>query len=501
MKNILFYITYPIVTFVFVTVVTFSGWVIPTPKAEANFLSGLFGAGQTARESTQRLNNALLGAINGTSAATAAATTARLTQEQVLDGIAWGIAKQIVSSMIRSLINWVNSGFQGSPAFIQDLKQHLLGILDRTAGNFIQSLGGIGEFICSPFRLDVQAALSINYARARSGMPSGPTEGMCTLSGIQSNIENFLSGTVDSMDQWLQVTSNPQNTPYGAYLEAEARLNVALRNAAGQEVEVLRFNRGFLSRRVCEGTDGRPAAEGTNCRIVTPGEIIANQVNESLGAGQRILIEADEINELIGALLNQLALTALQGINGLLGLGGNTSYTDPSIGRNGNSYLDEMVRESEALGINSSNICQLIDTQAKLEVTMIQLSNLVINSTVDTSLGISNTDTDQVLNEARQLILTSQKNLADLGTFADNLMNSDRYTTATRTPAVIHREVAVKFSQMQQSAVLTPEHTITSKRATWAIAYPDLNSFEANPVLPWGTCVAQNLGTSGGSGL
>ncbi len=490
MKKILHYSTCVIISFTFTTVVTFSGWVIPNHKAEAlGSLSGL------ATEFTQHLNNALLGSISGSSAANATANVANLARENVLDGLAWSIAKQIVSSMIRSLINWVNSGFQGSPAFVQDLKQHMLGILDQAAGQFIQSLGGIGEFICSPFRLDVQAALSINYARARSGMPSGPTEGMCTLSGIQSNIENFLSGTVESMDQWVQVTSNPQNTPLGAYLEAEASMNVALRNAAGQEMQLLDFNQGFLSRRICEGVNGQPSQEGQNCRITTPGQVIADQLNHALGAGQDALIQADEINELIGALLSQLANMALQGVNGLLGLGGNSSYTDSSIAGGAGSYLDALVDQANLMGINSTTICRLIDEQGTIENGFLQVADFVTSSSSVPSADADLEDIEAVEAEATRFIPILSDNLALLGEFANRLNTPDDYVTATKTASYVQREVIVQFSQIKEIGIFTTQATFDGKRTTWTRTFPDLSDFEPLPELPWGTCEAKALNT------
>lgn len=487
MKKIFQYCTTLVIVFTFTTVVTFSGWVIPNHKAEAGGLANI------AQETTQWANNALLGSISGTSAANAAANVANFARENVLDGLAWSIAKQVVSSMIRSLINWVNSGFQGSPAFVQDLKQHLLGILDQAAGQFIQSLGGIGEFICSPFRLDVQAALSINYARARSNMPSGPTEGMCTLTGIQSNIENFLSGTVDSMDQWLQVTSNPQNTPLGAYLEAEARMNVALRNAAGQEVELLNFNQGFLSRRICEGINGQPSQEGQNCRITTPGQVIADRLNHALGAGQDALIEADEINELIGALLSQLANMALQGINGLLGLGGNSNYTDPTIAGGEGSYLDAMVKQADQMGINGSTICNLIDKQGLVESEFLQMSEYIIASSTVPSADADIEDIEAVEAEATRLIPALSENMDMLNDFVNRLAAPEDYTTATKTEAYVQKEVIAQFHQIQQLKIFSTEEVLKSKKTAWGDVFDTLNEFEPDKALPWGTCEAKKL--------
>lgn len=491
MRKILRYCTCLVIAITFTSVVIFSDWVLPNHKAEAG------AAGGGATEVTQLLNNALLGTINVTGLSNAAANIASLTKETVLDGIGWAIAKQIVSSMIRSLINWVNSGFQGSPAFVQDLKQHLLSIIDEAAGNFIQSLGGIGEFICSPFRLDVQAALSINYAKSRSGMPSGPTEGMCTLSGIQSNIENFLSGTVESMDQWIQVTSNPQNTPLGAYLEAEARMNVALRNAAGEEVQLLDFNQGFLSNKICEAINGKPSEKGKNCRITTPGQVISAQLNKALGAGQDALIEADEINELVAALLNQLVNTALQGINGLLGLGGNSSYTDPSIAGGAASYLDAMVAEADETGINANSVCRLIDDQGKIESELLQMANHIISVSTSTNpfsgTDATATEIEAVKAEATRFIPILSDNLELLNEFVNRLSTPEDYATATKTEDAVQREVTVQFSELKQIEIFTPDIVPIQKRMAWTETFPSLEDFEPSTVLPWGTCVAKTL--------
>jgi len=484
MKKILFYLACPIISIVFTTVVVFSDLVIPTHKAEA---------GAFATELTQKIIASFSAAIAGSTAVTAGNTTALMLKDMTLDSIGWALAKQVVSVMIRSLINWVNSGFQGSPAFLQDLKQHLLGIADRAAGEFIKSLGGIGEFICSPFRLDVQVALSQSYARARTNMPSGPTEGMCTLSGIESNIEKFLSGTVESMDQWLKVTSNPQNTPYGAILEAQNKLNITLRNAAGQEIKMLEFNQGFLSRKVCEGVNGTPSAEGQNCKITTPGQVIAAQLNKALGAGQDALIEADEINELIGALMNQLLTKALQGVNGLLGLGGNSSYTDPSIANGENSFLDAMVKEASLIGIDDGTICRLIDTQGKIESTFIQMAEFITSSTTNPADGAVDADVDSALLDAQKNTILAEGNLGLLDEFVKRLSIPDTYATATKTPAIVQREVIVQYTQLQQAEVFTNQNTLGSKRAAWNHLFPALKNVELVPVLPWGECKADVL--------
>lgn len=321
-------------------VITIFAVSIPTHKAEAG------SAGPRATAPLQVEGNRIASISAVANSASAVGINSLVVKENILDGIGWAIAKQMVSNITRSLINWINSGFEGSPSFITDLNSFLLDALDTAAGEYIRSLGGIGEFICSPFRLDIQAVLSASYAQARSGMPGGPTAPACRLTDIANNIQGFFAGmSQGGWGEWLQVTSNPENTPYGAYMEAQARLNIKLVNEAGQEIEVANWGNGFLSKKICEAIEGSSGSE--QCVISTPGNVIAEQLNFTLTGGQRSLIEADEINELIGALLNQLMLQAMEGINGLLGLSEGTGYTDYSLnGSSTRSYVDDMVNEN-----------------------------------------------------------------------------------------------------------------------------------------------------------
>ncbi|MES2966379.1 MAG: hypothetical protein V4668_01170 [Patescibacteria group bacterium] len=383
---------------------------IPTHKAEA----GPAGGATLGMQITQQAELASSALSN---AATAVGINSLVLKETVLDGIGWAIAKQMVSSMTRSLINWINSGFEGSPAFITDLNAFLLDALDTAAGEYIRSLGGIGEFICSPFRLDVQAALSVSYAQARSGMPSGPTAPACRLTDIANNIEGFFAGiTNGGWGEWMEVTSSPQNTPYGAYLEAEARLNIKLKNEAGQEMEVASWGDGFLSKKICETIEGTGGSE--SCTISTPGQVISEALTFQLSTGPRSLIEADEINELIGALLNQLVNAAMQGINGLLGLSGGTGYTDYSL--NGSStrpYLDDMVDQGS---LNATATLAQMQTSLTTEQSYLTL----------TSSTLSEASRRLSLVAASQSAISNLFAVGNPGTNLANITRSDSLTTA-----------------------------------------------------------------------
>lgn len=274
------------------------------------------------------------------SALTSAATQGLNIKEYSLDGIAYGITRTIIQSMVRSIVNWINSGFQGSPAFVTDLQQHLQNVADQVVSDTL--MGSDLAFLCSPFQLDVKIAIATEYNKRRDGY-----QPECTLNDVTNNIDNFLAGSFQEggWQSWFELTQGETNDPNSAYFDAQLEVYAAIRNAQGEEIELLDWGDGFLSFKVCSDTQVQSGAQ-TDCDIVTPGQVIADQLNETLSIGGRGLIEADEINEILGALLAQLAQQALTGVYGLLGMGGNSSYTDYSYGADGtSSYLDALAVE------------------------------------------------------------------------------------------------------------------------------------------------------------
>lgn len=314
------------------------------------------GAGGGSTEPTQILNNVELVGINLSDALTAAksvitawATNSYWLKENILDGIAWAIAKAFVSSMLDSLISWINSGFKGSPMFVQDLEGFLRDAADRAVGEYLDELGGLGSFLCDPFKLDIQVAIAIEYDKVRSGKPSGAAS-KCTLTGVIDNIEGFMSGVEGSFGEggwndWFDITSKPETyTPYGAALAAQNQANVRILNTKGEESTKLQWGAGFLSGEICNLVAGPGGTSKEECFISKPGKIIQEALTFNLDSGRQSLITADEINEIIAALLGQLANSALTGAAGLLGLSGGTGYTYSGFAAG--SYLGEMTDDS-----------------------------------------------------------------------------------------------------------------------------------------------------------
>ncbi len=243
-------------------------------------------------------------AITNTSVQATAATE----KEYILDGILKASMQVVISNITNSIVTWINSGFQGNPAFISDPESFFTDVGDQIAGNFIA--GTELGFVCEPFSLDIRAALAINYSSTYA------QRNYCRLTDAIKNTENFTKFTNGDFsqggwDSWFSISQNPQNNPVGAYLAAETELSI--RTARGQSLKLLEANwgQGFLSYRECVLSDPQTHECKEYSEIQTPGTVIEKQLENTLGTGIRQLELADEINEIVGALVGQLAQTVL----------------------------------------------------------------------------------------------------------------------------------------------------------------------------------------------
>ena len=385
---------------------------------------------------------ALLGVLGGTVAAGEV-------REAVLDGIANQIAKTFISQILKSTVDWINSGFKGSPAFIQDLDQFLLDTADLAAGEYIKGLGELGSIICKPFRINIQLALALKYQKAREDKRIDE----CTFSGIVDNIEDFYAGKVNRKDfwkQWVEISSKPETyTPYGQLLEAEAGLEIKVNGKKVTALEEVKFGKGFLSSKKCEMVDAPNGKKVEKCVITTPGDTIAATLNKSLGAGTDSLVAADEINEVIGALLGQIANQALTGAAGLLGLsvkGGG--------GGSGQSYVDALV--NEANNSNGQLYNQGIDAIAERLSIQIEYRALAIQYIPQLLAASNNVKATQELRSRAQLSYgdavvvrdTTTEHIAKMQPWVDQYSDlEDEYATATDA-----RKAAIR---QEQSAIIT----------------------------------------------
>lgn len=305
-------------------------------------------------------------------------------KEYVADGIVTTLLKQIVRQITSSIVNWINSGFEGSPAFIQNPSSFFLDVADQITGDFLAKSNGPLKNLCSPFSIDLRLALSFKYH------PRVQQRYTCTLSKIIENSKNAAEGasingfTAGDFKQggwpaFVTMTTEPQNNPYGAYLTAESELSLRVAGLQIQHKEELNQGRGFMSWRTCknDGSEEALYAEQAlaktekgseeafyaerevkryqKCEVQTPGSVIAGTLDKQLGVPADALNLADEINEIVDALFAQLVTQVLQ--SGLTGLSGSGPGDKTA-------YISQI--QNEANAANNTNSQQVTDAKSTM---------------------------------------------------------------------------------------------------------------------------------------
>ena len=303
-----------------------------------------------------------------------------------LDCIARAIARALLQQIMISTINWINSGFSGSPSFVPNYQNFFQSLADNAVGALIQS--SQLSFLCSPFQLQIRIAIAQSYA-GRSSTPS------CTLGAVTKNIQGFLN----RFDQggWSAFVSftRPTNNPFGEFMHVEGMLQARIADRAKSKSMDLGLGAGFLStteeqncRTYSSGNASDMQALGkmdmTNKsqtvlsndnsgnvtqRIcdqvnVTPGTAIGDSLNQALGAGKDQLVNAKYFDEIISALVTQLVTNVLQsGMSNVSGGGGygNNSFGSPDYSQLRQNILGSIDSATQVAQATQSTEQQKID--------------------------------------------------------------------------------------------------------------------------------------------
>ncbi|MBP9771397.1 MAG: hypothetical protein KBD16_00515 [Candidatus Pacebacteria bacterium] len=268
-------------------------------------------------------------------------------KEDFIDCVIYNVVNVLIEDMLRSLTKWVQGGFKGNPVFVTRLNGHIGNLADRVAGEFIKNTV---PFLCSPFRAQIQLQL-IQIHKQNRGDYDGDRLS-CTFSESMENVKDFIEGdfSAGGWDMWFETFSNPANNPYGAYIEASKILSARINSATGEARVDINLGAGFLSRKrqtcyVFPGGDqqgppqpftvgdgetideakkrqniqGSSEIECDEPETVTPGSFIEDQINEKYGSPGRRLEMADEMNELINAVILYIVGNIFKDEDGLSG--------------------------------------------------------------------------------------------------------------------------------------------------------------------------------------
>lgn len=351
------------------------------PAAPAHAAGGgILGCGAAGAGSA--VTQAAAGAIGGAHAVpvtdkiTNVNTTILKTKECVLDGLGIALAKGMISALTINIVDWINGGFEGSPAFVTDLHGFLGDIADQTSLDFIR--GTELGFLCTPFSVDIRLALAVQRQPFRERI-------RCSLGDVTDNASAFFAGDFSQggWPAWFRVNTSFKNNPYGAYLLASSELDARIGRRQNEQLQLLSFGDGFFSKQKCvryattsATVGGETTTSEPQClqyEIVTPGGQIAAQLENVLGSGVRQLELADEFDEIINALIAQLGQQALTSLDGLRGLSSRSSSsavarTNADGTRTAGSYLEALVAESEDSSLSAARQALVSDIDSALSL-------------------------------------------------------------------------------------------------------------------------------------
>lgn len=243
------------------------------------------------------------------------ATGGTYTKQCYLDAVAKGIANGVLNALTQATVNWINSGFNGGPAFVQNPGQFFASIAFNQYNGYIggSSLGFLntnnGSIAQQAVQLGIQQAFLAQRNLQFSEQPQPST--------INNNFQNpsqydqFVgaSGPADfsqgGWSGWLALTQD-NNNPYSHYVNANTQLNENIGSAVGTEQQVLSYGNGYQSQ-----TDA-------NGNIITPGALVAQTASKVFGNTFDQLNLAKSFDDIINALVNT-AMNALitKGLSGI----------------------------------------------------------------------------------------------------------------------------------------------------------------------------------------
>lgn len=420
------------------------------------------------------------------------------TKECILDGLTVAIREALIATITQSIIDWINNGFEGAPAFVTDLKGFLGDIADNIALDFI--LGEELGFLCSPFQLNVRLALSTKQRSFQQDI-------QCSLGDVTDNIQGFLSGDFSQggWPAWFKLSLETQNNPYGAYFLASAELEGRQSAAVNRELKKLDWGEGFRDKGTCDNAVGNnvtpPTTEaeceaiGGDWSVTTNGSVINSTLAKWMGLGADQLALADEIDEIIGALLQQLAQKALTSLDGLRGLSSNSSSSSV----NGVSYLDQLTQTTGGsataaakdvllLEIEGSIIAEneyqdvLADTLVILGQEKTLLSSCLIG--VETGTGVSLATVGMKTQQYKNALATATSTAAQLATVYQ------RAQVAATAPAL--NAAGAQYDALAQSGALQ-----TSTSLDLAIAARNQEQSILDALVTAGGSLCTPLGTQG----
>ncbi len=209
-----------------------------------------------------------------------------------MDTVTNFIAKQMASIMVQSMTQWVKNGFDGSPAFVENLQVFAEQLAQDVAIELASDY--LGADVCDFFP-DISLDIQLSTPQSRLFA----YKARCTIDDVITDAEAFYEDFTSGDWITFEASLEKNNNPFGILITAQEELG--RRTSAKKDVETqkLSWGRGFLT------------TEDRFGNTYTPGATTEAYLGLVTGYDIRSLELADEFDELFNALISFAAKTAI----------------------------------------------------------------------------------------------------------------------------------------------------------------------------------------------
>lgn len=307
------------------------------------------GAATLSVPITDVVGSTLLGSISGTEYTHTAQKTA---VEPVLDNLAYNTAQCALDQLTNSIVNWIRGGFEGSPKYAVDTNQLFADYAGQVANDLARQIRSIAVCDFTPtFKNDLANAVELT-PHARNGFTDAVS---CPFGRdfLTFSAQEFSDDIQNGGWQAFEASLSDRGNPFGVTLLTNRELALRQERSADQTKQKLSWSNGFAdivdtedcsyplsetvdysgygddqeSESYIESSSGSVAdfmqeTEGssdadvlaarnfyqkTYCKTTTPGAIVGDQLKRSLGVDAERLGFVDNMNKIIGALIEAIA--------------------------------------------------------------------------------------------------------------------------------------------------------------------------------------------------
>jgi len=345
-------------------------------------------------------------------------TTSLDENDTCLKSIGRLVIKMLLQKITLSTVAWINSGFDGKPAFLQNPSKFFNDIARNEIFQFGLEIDNEGLFPFGKAWLrNVAAGFNNQFAdNARYSLDEM----------IANTTPEFNSATFEAdfsqggWNAWSAMTQNPANNPLGFQLMADREIAIRLdgtsQSVARNTRDALQAASGFLSQERCvspkgvtrqehdaalQGDENARRCEG-GFEVVTPGRLISEAAINVSNYPNNNLLRAEDLNDamaaIMDALLSQFSSKLMEegfaeldgaGADGSFSYGSSyinpgTDYTSPQteVDFNPTQLASSWLTENKNFDIRTDLTQALIDEQ-RTYADKLTVQNEKLNSTTD----------------------------------------------------------------------------------------------------------------------